>query len=68
MCSLRNTNCPDSQYGFRKERSTSLALLELVEEITNAIDNKIYAAGTFIDLKRAFDTIEHNILLKKQEH
>ena len=57
-----------SQYGFRSERSTSLAILELVEEISSAIDNKDYTIGVFIDLRKAFDTIDHNLLLKKLEH
>ena len=41
-----------SQYGFRKEMSTSLAIIELVEEITNSLDNHEYTVGVFIDLKR----------------
>ena len=57
----------ESQYGFRSARSTSMALTELVEEITNCIHNKKYAVGIFIDLKKAFDTIDHGILLKKME-
>lgn len=57
----------DSQYGFRENRSTSLALMELIEEITNCVDNKKYAIGIFIDLKKAFDTINHDILLEKME-
>ena len=57
----------DSQYGFRTNRSTALALTELTEEITNATDNKKFVIGTFIDLKKAFDTINHNILITKLE-
>ena len=55
----------DNQYGFRSNRSTSLALLELVEKITKSIDDGKYTMGIFIDIKKAFDTIDHNILLKK---
>ena len=57
-----------SQYGLRKNMSTSLAILELVEEITNAIDDRKSTVGVFIDLKKAFDTVDHNILIKKLEH
>ena len=57
----------DSQYGFRSSRSTSMALMEVVEEITGCIDNKKHAVGVFIDLKKAFDTIDHGLLLKKME-
>ena len=55
----------DNQYGFRSNRSTSLALLELVEKITKSIDDGKYIIGIFIDIKKAFDTIDHNILLQK---
>lgn len=57
----------DSQYGFRSGRSTSHALIELTDEITKCIDSKHYVAGIFVDLKKAFDTIDHHILLNKLE-
>ena len=57
----------ENQYGFRANRCTSDALLELVEKITNSIDKKKYTVGVFIDLKKAFDTIDHKLLLKKME-
>ena len=41
-----------SQYGFRKQMSTSLAIIELVEEITNSLDNHEATVGVFIDLKK----------------
>ena len=47
--------------------STSMALLELTEEITSALDQKKCIIGVFIDLKKAFDTLDHNLLLKKLE-
>lgn len=54
-----------SQYGFRAKSTTSLALMEVKEEITNALDQGKYAVGVFIDLKKAFDTINHSILINK---
>ena len=54
-----------SQYGFRKNMSTSLAIMELVEEITTSIDDCKSTIGVFIDLKKAFDTVDHSILVKK---
>ncbi len=57
----------DNQYGFRPNSSTSLALMESIEVITNTIENKQYAIGIFIDLKKAFDTINHVILITKME-
>ena len=44
-----------------------MASMGLIEEITNCIDNKKYAVGVFIDLKKAYDTIDHNILINKME-
>ena len=56
-----------SQYGFRSSMSTSMALLELIENITTALDPKKCTIGVFIDLKKAFDTIDHHLLLRKLE-
>ena len=39
--------------------STSLVLIELVEEITTSLDNQESALGVFIDLKKTFDTVDH---------
>ena len=58
----------DSQYGFRKSRSTVTALIELLEEISDAIDKRKHTIGVFVDLSKAFDTINHNLLLNKLEH
>ena len=57
-----------SQYGFRHNRSTSFALIKLNEEITSLLDRKMTTISMFIDLKKAFDTIDHNILIKKAEN
>ena len=57
-----------SQYGFRKQISTSLAILELVEEITNSHDEHKSTVGVFIDLKKVFDTVDHIILIQKLYH
>ena len=46
--------------------STSM-VLELTEDITSALDQKKCIIGVCIDLKKAFDTIDHNLLLKKLE-
>ena len=55
------------QYGFRSNRSTSMALIELLEKLTNSLDDKKVTVGVFIDLKKAFDTIAHKLLLRKLE-
>ena len=55
----------DNQYGFRTNHSTGLALMKFMDELTTAIDKKQYTVGLFIDLKKAFDTIDHVKLLEK---
>ena len=55
------------QFGFRKGHSTIHALLHLIEDIRNALDNNTFAVGIFVDLQKAFDTVDHNILLNKLE-
>ena len=58
----------DNQYGFRKKHSTSYALTKLFDKLSCAIDNREIAVGVFIDLSKAFDTVDHEILLEKLEH
>ena len=55
----------NSQYGFRKKRSTSGALMQITEEFTNTVEKRETTIDVYIDLKKAFDTIDHNILIKK---
>ena len=57
-----------NQFGFRKNHSTSLALIHLYDKISTAIDNREYTAGIFLDLSKAFDTVNHEIMLAKLEH
>ena len=57
-----------NQFGFREKLSTSMALLELIDKLTEAADNKLTSIGVFIDLAKAFDTVNHKILLCKLEH
>ena len=57
-----------SQYGFREQMSASLAIIGLVEENTNSLDNH-ESLGVFIDLKKAFDIVDHIIIfIEKHYH
>ena len=53
----------EMQFGFREKHSTAHALISLTEKIRNALDNNNFVCGIFIDLKKAFDTVNHEILL-----
>ena len=58
----------EHQYGFRKKYSIEMALAHLSNKLTTGIDANNTTIGIFIDLSKAFDTINHNILLNKIEH
>ena len=57
-----------SQYGFRKAHSTQHAILDIVNAIQTNMNNRLFSCGIFIDLKKAFDTADHEILLRKLDH
>ena len=65
---LDKNNIYSLQFGFRQHYSTSYALLNLTEVIVKALDDGNFACGIFVELHKAFDTVDHSILLSKLCH
>ncbi len=61
----KNITLSESQFGFRKGRSTDLAIQTLAEKYYDAIENDEYMVGIYLDLSRAINTISHEILFRK---
>ena len=61
----KNEFLSDKQNGFRKERSTLGSIVNFTSDIFEAINDRKYTVAAFIDLKKAFDTVNHKILLEK---
>ena len=56
------------KFGFRKGYSTNHALVSIVDQIREAMDKLMITCGVFVDLEKAFDTVNHSILLSKLDH
>ena len=55
------------QFGFRPKSSTTAAAYNLINEVLDALNSKKLVGGIFCDLKKAFDSVDHDILISKLE-
>ena len=53
------------QLGFRQKHSTSHAFIHLTDKIREQLDKGNFACGIFVDFQKAFDTVDHQILIQK---
>ena len=61
----KNNTIYKYQFGFRQKYSTQQAIISLVNKITSCIDSGDLMIGAFLDLTKAFDTVNHTILVRK---
>ena len=64
---LKHDIIVNSQYGFKSNHSTVHALIGANDYISNSLDKGNFTMGVFVDLRKAFDTVDHTILLQKLE-
>ena len=64
----KNNLISTKQFGFRSKFSTIHALISITERIKQLMDSGHYVCGVFIDLEKAFDTVNHNILCEKLKY
>ena len=64
---MSNNLISPNQYGFKKNCSTNEAVLDIYNKLLDNMDKKLITCSIFLDLRKAYDTINHTILIKKLE-
>ena len=57
-----------NQFGFRKNSNTSDAIIEFVDYVYSSLDKKQSTVAVYLDFSKAFDTVNHGILMSKLQH
>ena len=65
---VKNNLIYEKQFGFRSNYSTNHAILSITEHIRGLLDTGHYVSGIFVDLEKAFDTVNHKLLCEKLNH
>ena len=58
----------EKQFGFQRNDSTEHSILQITRDITSSFEKGEYTLGVFIDLSKAFHTVDHQILIKKLQY
>ena len=61
----KNKLFSDCQFGFRKSYNTELAVIDIYEKLLKNLDERLSSCAIFLDLAKAFDTVNHDILIRK---
>ena len=64
----KNNIIYEHQFGFQKNKSTTLAVVDLYTKIVDSLNKNNYACSVFLDFAKAFDTVNHDILIAKLEN
>ena len=65
---LNNNILYKKQFGIQENHSTDHAIIQLVDQISNSFEKNYFTFDVFMDLSKAFETVDHVILIKKLDH